>query len=222
MTVRSFFLQQHVYASSDTPLVALTNDSGADVVVTAVQFAGAHIPSLKVERYDAAITTEATTSTGMTFTAGSATVTGSGTAFLTKFRAGNLVRLSADTDADYTRVLSVNNDEQITLAAPYPGTGGTGTGQRSTESAPTVYCADVPETSAGVTTYSIEAATITEPDEADLTYAQEVFLSDRDRALPLLYDMHIPAGDSLVIETADHFDAYTLLLVQVAFTKDIP
>lgn len=222
MTIRSFVLQQHVYASSDTPLVALTNNSGADVVVTAVQFAGAHIPSLKVERYDAAITTESATSTGMTFTAGSATVMGSGTAFLTKFRAGNFVRLSADTDDDYTQILAIDDDEQLTLAAPYPGTGGTGTGQRRTESAPTAYCANAPGTSAGVTTYSVEAATITEPDPSGLTFAEEVYLNERDRALPLLHDVHVPAGDSLVIETTDDFAGYAFVLVQVAFTKDIP
>lgn len=55
-----------------------------------------------------------------------------------------------------------------------------------------------------------------------MTFAEEVYLNERDRALPLLHNVHVPAGDSLVIETTDDFAGYALVLVQVAFTKDIP
>ncbi len=66
----------------------------------------------------------------ITFTNGSATVTGSGSAFLTELRIGDLIRLStdADTTAGYRRVSAIASDTSLTLSATYGATGGAGTG----------------------------------------------------------------------------------------------
>jgi len=68
------------------------------------------------------------TTTGTTsFTNGSTAITGSGTTFTAKVKAGHYVRLQTD-GAQYNMVVaSVDSDTGITLAAPYTGTTGTGT-----------------------------------------------------------------------------------------------
>ena len=66
----------------------------------------------------------------ITFTNGNATVTGSGSAFLTELRIGDWIRLStdADTTASYRRVQAIASDTSLTLTAVYGATGGAGTG----------------------------------------------------------------------------------------------
>jgi hypothetical protein len=61
-----------------------------------------------------------------TFTTGSYTVTGTGFINTYDLHQGAAVRLSADTDADWNTVVIVNSDTELTLVAPYSGTGGTG------------------------------------------------------------------------------------------------
>jgi hypothetical protein len=64
----------------------------------------------------------------VTFTNGSATVTGVGTAFLTDLRRNLYVRLSADTDADFVQIDRIVSDTELILAEDYTGAGGTGAG----------------------------------------------------------------------------------------------
>jgi hypothetical protein len=64
----------------------------------------------------------------MTFTNGSATVTGSGTAFTTEATVGDYIILNADLVTAMVTVIS--SDTQIVLTANYTGTGGTGNGSR--------------------------------------------------------------------------------------------
>lgn len=67
----------------------------------------------------------------VTFTNGSLTVTGVGTQFTKEVTDENYIRRSADTDASYTQIASVDSDTQITLTLVYPGTSGSGTAFRS-------------------------------------------------------------------------------------------
>ncbi len=60
----------------------------------------------------------------ITFTNGSATVTGSTTTFLTDLVTGSLIR--SDTDGIWVYVKSVESNTSLTLQAIYPGTGGAG------------------------------------------------------------------------------------------------
>lgn len=62
-----------------------------------------------------------------TFTNNSDTVSGSGTSFTTEISPGMYVRLEADSQYSYMVVASVDSDTQLTLAAPYQGSSGTGT-----------------------------------------------------------------------------------------------
>lgn len=80
-------------------------------------------------RYEGSTLTANLTGT-LTFTTGNATVTGSGSAFLTELRIGDWIRLStdADTTASYRRVQAIASDTSLTLTAVYGATGGTGTG----------------------------------------------------------------------------------------------
>ena len=73
-----------------------------------------------------------------TFTLGSDQVTGLGTAFTTQaaftligIQQGMYVRLSADTEAAWTQVSSVESDTSLTLVKPYTDTGGVGSGLMS-------------------------------------------------------------------------------------------
>lgn len=64
----------------------------------------------------------------VTFTNGSTSVTGVGTAF-TSLRLGDRVRLSTDSDSTaWSRVSAITSDTAMTLSAAYAGTGGSGTG----------------------------------------------------------------------------------------------
>lgn len=62
----------------------------------------------------------------LTFTNGSATVTGSGTAFSTELEVGDYIIL--DADETWAEVLSIESDTSLTLTAVYAGTGGSGAG----------------------------------------------------------------------------------------------
>jgi hypothetical protein len=62
----------------------------------------------------------------LTFTGGSAAVTGSGTLFTQQVLPGDWVYLDADGTAAYRKVLSVTSDTALTLTAVYGGAGGTG------------------------------------------------------------------------------------------------
>lgn len=80
-------------------------------------------------RYETSTLTSTLTGT-ITFTNGSATVTGVGSAFTTELRLGDLIRLStdADTTAGWRRVSAIASDTSLTLSATYGATGGAGTG----------------------------------------------------------------------------------------------
>lgn len=64
----------------------------------------------------------------LTFTAGSASVTGSGTAFLTELQAGDKIIL--DADETWAEILSIQTNTGLTLSAVYAGTGGSGVGSK--------------------------------------------------------------------------------------------
>jgi hypothetical protein len=72
----------------------------------------------------AALTTTLTGTLG--FTNGSENVTGVGTAFTTQVKQYQYIKKSADPEADYVQVASVNSDTSITLASNYLGTTATG------------------------------------------------------------------------------------------------
>lgn len=80
-------------------------------------------------RYEGSTLTSTLTGT-ITFTNGSATVTGVGSAFTTELRLGDWIRLStdADTTAGWRRVSAIASDTSLTLSAVYGETGGAGTG----------------------------------------------------------------------------------------------
>lgn len=80
-------------------------------------------------RFEGATLTSTLTGT-LTFTNGSATVTGSGTAFTTELRLGDWIRLSTDVDttSGWRRVSAIASDTSLTLSAVYAATGGSGTG----------------------------------------------------------------------------------------------
>ena len=65
--------------------------------------------------------------TGTTFTNGSATVAGAATTFESTVEVGDVVRLAADDDLAWARVVGVVSDTELTLDRSYAGTGGTGT-----------------------------------------------------------------------------------------------
>ena len=67
----------------------------------------------------------------LTFTNGSRTVTGSGTAFRSELTVNHYVRLSADSSLSATCVESVDSDTEMTLDSEYQGTGGTGAAVKS-------------------------------------------------------------------------------------------
>ena len=56
------------------------------------------------------------------FTNGSAAVVGVGTLWLANLKPGDKIKNAADTDANYTEILTVNNNLSITLTTTYPGT----------------------------------------------------------------------------------------------------
>jgi uncharacterized membrane protein len=58
----------------------------------------------------------------LTFTNGSTTVTGSGTAFLAELSTDNYIKKTADSETLYTLIESIDSDTQITLVTPYGGT----------------------------------------------------------------------------------------------------
>lgn len=58
----------------------------------------------------------------VTFTAGSLTVTGSGTSFTTQVQAGDFIKKAADSETLYAEVESVDDDQTITLVSVYGGT----------------------------------------------------------------------------------------------------
>lgn len=64
----------------------------------------------------------------LTLTAGSAAVTGSGTAFTTELEIGDKIIL--DADETWAEVLSITSDTALTLTAVYGGTGGSGAGSK--------------------------------------------------------------------------------------------
>jgi hypothetical protein len=71
-------------------------------------------------------TSIATTLTGtVTFSTGSGDVTGSGTSFVTELDRESYIKLTADGNTAYRRVLDVIDDETLELEEPY-GTGGSG------------------------------------------------------------------------------------------------
>ena len=63
----------------------------------------------------------------VTFTNGSTTVTGSGTAFTTELYNNRYIKLSAHADTAYTLVANVISDTELELDSPYPGANGSGT-----------------------------------------------------------------------------------------------
>ena len=64
----------------------------------------------------------------MTFTNGSASVTGSGCAFTTQLTRFSFIKLTGHADTVLASVLNVIDDNTLTLAAPYAGATGTGVG----------------------------------------------------------------------------------------------
>lgn len=64
----------------------------------------------------------------LTLTAGSAAVTGVGTAFLTELEVGDKIIL--DADETWAEVLSIASNTALTLTAVYGGTGGSGAGSK--------------------------------------------------------------------------------------------
>jgi hypothetical protein len=78
------------------------------------------------------------TITGTTTLAnGSTAITGSGTLFLSELDHDSYIKLSADTEASYVRIASVESDTAATLVATYAGTGGSATGALTVEFKPT-------------------------------------------------------------------------------------
>jgi hypothetical protein len=73
----------------------------------------------------------------VTLTNGSAAIAGSGTAFLSELDHDSYIKLSADTEASYARIASVESDTAATLVAVYAGTGGSATGALVVEFRPT-------------------------------------------------------------------------------------
>jgi hypothetical protein len=67
----------------------------------------------------------------VTFTNGSATVTGSGTAFLSEVNLEHLLRLSSHADTALVAVGEVVSDTEIELSEPYAGANGSGTAVKS-------------------------------------------------------------------------------------------
>jgi hypothetical protein len=67
----------------------------------------------------------------LTFTSGSATVTGSGTAFTTEIKVGDYIKKTADADTLYARVESVDSATSLTLETTYGGTTSSTTGLRN-------------------------------------------------------------------------------------------
>lgn len=84
-------------------------------------------PLLLLENRLGELTTKPVTGT-VTLTNGSTAVTGTGTQFIAQFqdRYGRSIRLDADSGSPWAQVASVQSDTAMTLAIPYPGTGGTG------------------------------------------------------------------------------------------------
>jgi hypothetical protein len=84
-------------------------------------------PLLLIENRLDELTTKPVTGT-VTLTNGSTTVTGVGTQFMAQFydRLGRSIKLDSDPSTAWAQVASVTSDTQMTLAVPYPGTGGTG------------------------------------------------------------------------------------------------
>lgn len=66
------------------------------------------------------------------FTNGSTTITGTGTNFLTLFKANDRIKLQADSDDHFAIIASVDDDENITLFTGYTGSTNTGTAERFT------------------------------------------------------------------------------------------
>jgi hypothetical protein len=81
-----------------------------------------------------AATTSCTTLTGtLTLTNGSAAVTGSGTSFLSDLSIGDRIILDADATAVHVAwgtVLSITNNQNLTLGGSYNGTGGSGSASK--------------------------------------------------------------------------------------------
>lgn len=64
----------------------------------------------------------------LNWTNGSAVVTGTGTTFATQVKIGQYIKKTADAEAQYVQVFSVDSDTQITLHDPYTGTTAAATG----------------------------------------------------------------------------------------------
>lgn len=70
-----------------------------------------------------------TTLTGtLTFTNGSTTVTGNGTAFTTELKQLQYLKKTADSETNFAQISSITNDTTLELATPYAGTTATTTG----------------------------------------------------------------------------------------------
>ena len=84
-------------------------------------------PLLLIENRLGDLTTKPVTGT-VTLTNGSTTVTGVGTQFMAQFydRLNRAIKLDADPESAWGRVVSVQSDTQMTLGSAYTGTGGTG------------------------------------------------------------------------------------------------
>lgn len=78
--------------------------------------------SLRDDFTGAALTTALTGT--VTFTNGSTTVTGAGTAFTTQVAVGQYIKKSADPEADYVQVSFITSDTALTLVSNYVGTTG--------------------------------------------------------------------------------------------------
>ncbi len=63
----------------------------------------------------------------VTFTNGSYTLTGSGTAFTTELRQGYYIKLTTDSETYYAQVFSVESDTSLTLRTAYGGSSSSGT-----------------------------------------------------------------------------------------------
>jgi hypothetical protein len=83
-------------------------------------------------RDDFSGTSLTTTLTGtVTFTNGSTSVTGSGTAFLSELNRDNYVRLSAHADSTAARIATIVSDTELTLEEDYTGANGSGAAVKS-------------------------------------------------------------------------------------------
>lgn len=111
-----------LWREDETPVSASFYDPAPDWTVELSQVTLSGTMNLEFGPMTATDEPEAS---GVTFTNGSTTVAGVGTAFEGTVSVGDVVRLSGDDDLAWAVVLEIDSDTSLTLDRPYSGTGGT-------------------------------------------------------------------------------------------------